>query len=145
VTGVGRGITEIQVTSVNDPDIYATATVVVFSPEPGILELPSDLTAIGAGAFSCLSDAEAVLLPDDCTTIGAGAFEHCGKLLLVSLPGDAEIAGDAFDTGGEWIFICPQGEQQPSRAAAYAKGKGMRSFAEIVWISDEGSVPVSTE
>ena len=141
VTGVSRGMTTVRVTAFNDPNVYAEAAVVVLSAEPGILSLPSELHSVETGAFAGLTKAEAVLLPEDCASVGAGAFDGCTELLLAVLPGEIEIAGSAFDNCGEWIFICPQGEEQPSQAAAYAKAKGMRSFETILWIADEDTIP----
>ncbi len=144
VTGVGRGITTVRVAAFNNPAVFAECTVVVLSPNPQKLTLPQSVESIEAEAFAGIGGAEIAEIPDGCGAIGGNAFAGCESLLVVSLPGELDIAQSAFDGCGQWVFICPQGEERQSQAAAYAAGKGMRSFEEIVWISDADSVPADS-
>ncbi len=67
----------------------------------GNITIPSDVTAIGTGAFAGNTDITSVSMPSGVTRIGMEAFSDCTNLRSVNLPSNLESIGVAAFYGCE--------------------------------------------
>ena len=104
---------------------YAAASIAgeAFANEPKLVavDIPTNFTAIGAGAFKGCVNLESVLLPESMKTLGASVFAGCPKLETLVIPKSIERIGPFSSTGEQApgiervIFL---GDRGPSVEAA---------------------------
>ena len=91
-----------------------------------VLEFRSDVTAIGANAFSGCTDLEYVSLPASATSIGANAFDGCSSLEDIFMPSVESIGREAFKDCGFSSFTISSAVTAITADAF--KGVEMKSF-----------------
>ena len=72
-----------------------------------VLEFASDVTAIGANAFSGCTDLEYVSLPVSATSIGDNAFDGCSSLDGIYMPSVQSIGRESFKDCAFSAFTVP--------------------------------------
>ena len=56
--------------------------------------IPSSVTSIGDGAFSCCTGLTSITIPNSVTSIGSSAFESCTGLTSITIPNSVTSIGD---------------------------------------------------
>ncbi|MDR2090486.1 MAG: leucine-rich repeat protein [Clostridiales bacterium] len=94
------------------PDNLAAIGASAFSHCPNLtkIDLPDNLTTIGGYAFSHCPNLREISFPDNLTTIGDGAFAFCDKLTQIIIPEKVTIIGyRAFEGCGDLTIYAKAG------------------------------------
>lgn len=110
-------------------DISAIGEQNAIQTEVGTFTLPASLKRIGEEAFEGTAAAK-VYLEDGTEELGARAFANTPDLREVYIPGSAElIAGDTFDSTGNFTVYAPEG----SAADDWARAHRVPFEARDIW------------
>ena len=96
-------------------------TLVRYSGNSSIVEIPSTVSAIGFGAFGDNDIVEKVIIPSGVTSIGGSAFYSCNNLSDINLPTSVTTIGaHAFDACSSLKSITVPGTVGTIQASTFA-------------------------